>query len=178
MSDLAGNDVGWFIRKHRYAEHPEERETWTLVDALCERGRFGQKTGQGWYRYEPGRREPIPDPAVDEIIVARSAELGIARRKIDDEEIVHRCVLALVNEGALILEEEIAQRASDLDLVYLNGYGFPAQRGGPMLYADTLGVDRVLRLMRRFATRPRGGASWSPAPLLTRLAADGTPLIA
>jgi len=164
MSDLAGNDIGWLIRKRRYAEHPESARS-VLADRLCEQGRFGQKTGAGWYRYETGRRDALPDPAVDEMITAYRREKGITPRTIPGDEIVDRCVFALVNEGARILEEGIAQRASDVDLVYLAGYGFPAYRGGPMFYADTVGLYNVVRTMKRFG--------WTPAPLLARLASEG-----
>ncbi len=175
MSDLAGNDVGWLIRKDRLAHDPEHARLWTLSDRLCELGRFGQKTGAGWYRYEAGRRDALPDPAVEALIVGHSRERGLTRRTIGDEEIVQRCVLALTNEGARILEEGVAQRASDVDLVYLTGYGFPRHRGGPMFHADVLGLDRVLRLMRGFAASPNGRAeeAWAPAPLLKRLAREG-----
>jgi 3-hydroxyacyl-CoA dehydrogenase len=173
MSDLAGNDVGWYIRKRRYAERPDVAYS-RIADRICEQGRFGQKTGAGWYRYEAGRRDAIPDPAVDEMIVAYSHEKGITRRSISDQEIVDRCVLALVNEGAKILEEGIAQRASDVDLVYLAGYGFPPYRGGPMFYADTVSLYTVVRRMKAFVESGRGDAGfWTPAPLLARLAAEG-----
>ena len=173
MSDLAGGDVSWYIRKRRYAEQPD-RKRQVVPDRLCELGRFGQKTSAGWYRYEPGKRDAIPDPVVDELIVAYSRESGITRREISDEEIVQRCVFALVNEGALILEEGIAQRASDVDLVYLAGYGFPAFRGGPMFYADTFGLFNVMRAMERFAKNPHADPEfWKPAPLLKALAAEG-----
>ncbi len=125
MSDLAGNDVGWRIRKRRYVEKPHVVYS-RIADRLCEAGRFGQKTGMGWYRYESGRRDAIPDPAVDALIADYRAEIGVAPRSIDDAEIVGRCILALVNEGARILEEGIALRASDIDVVYVAGYGFPA----------------------------------------------------
>ena len=164
MSDLAGNDIGWLIRKRRYAEHPESARS-VLADRLCEQGRFGQKTGAGWYRYETGRRDALPDPAVDEMITAYRREKGITPRTIPGDEIVDRCVFALVNEGARILEEGIAQRASDVDLVYLAGYGFPPYRGGPMFYADTVGLYNVVRTMKRFG--------WTPAPRLARLASEG-----
>jgi len=164
MSDLAGNDIGWLIRKRRYAEHPDTERS-VLADRLCEQGRFGQKTGAGWYRYETGRRDALPDPAVDEMIQAYRREKGITPRRIPDDEIVDRCVFALVNEGAKILDEGIAQRASDIDLVYLAGYGFPPYRGGPMFYADTVGLYNVVRRMKEFA--------WTPAPLLARLASEG-----
>ncbi len=173
MADLAGNDVSWFIRKRRYAEEPKARRQ-IIADRLCEMGRFGQKTGAGWYRYEAGRRDAIPDPVVEELIVNGSRELGVTRRKISAEEIVERCILALVNEGAKILEEGIALRASDIDVVYLTGYGFPPFRGGPMHYADTLGLFNVVRAMRRLARNPHGDPSvWKPAPLLEKLASEG-----
>ena len=173
MSDLAGNDVGWRIRKRRYVEKPHVIYS-RIADRLCEAGRFGQKTGLGWYRYEPGRRDALPDPAVDALIVGYRAEIGITPRAIDDAEIVGRCILALVNEGARILEEGIALRASDIDVAYLAGYGFPRYRGGPMLYADMLGLPESMRRMRQFATNPHAdSAFWQPAPLLERLAAEG-----
>ena len=177
MSDLAGNDVGWYIRKRRYVEKPDVVYS-KIADRLCELGRFGQKTGLGWYRYEAGRRDAIPDPAVDEMIAGYRKELGAqfgtVQRKIADDEIVERCVLALVNEGARILEEGIAQRASDIDMVYLTGYGFPLYRGGPMLYADMLGLYNVVRSMARLATNAHADPGfWQPAPLLAKLAAEG-----
>jgi 3-hydroxyacyl-CoA dehydrogenase len=173
MSDLAGNDVGWYIRKRRYVESPQLVYS-RLADRLCELGRFGQKTGLGWYRYEPGRRDALPDPAVDALIASYRTELGTTARKIADQEIVDRCIYALVNEGARILEEGIAARASDIDVVYLTGYGFPLYRGGPMHYADAVGLFNVIRAMRRFAASGGGDpAFWQPAPLLARLAAEG-----
>ncbi len=173
MSDLAGGDVSWAIRKRRYLEQPG-RKRQIIPDRLCELGRFGQKTSAGWYRYEPGKRDAVTDPIVDELIVSYSKEAGIPRREIGDEEIVQRCVFALVNEGALILEEGIAQRASDIDLVYLAGYGFPPYRGGPMFFADTVGLFNVVRAVERFAENPHADpAFWKPAPLLQTLAAEG-----
>jgi 3-hydroxyacyl-CoA dehydrogenase len=173
MSDLAGNDIGWAIRKRRYVEKPGIAYS-RVADRLCEQGRFGQKTGAGWYRYEAGRRDAIPDPKVDELIAAYRKEKGVTPRKIDDVEIVERCVFALANEGARILEEGIAARASDIDMVYLTGYGFPLWRGGPMCYADTVGLYNVVQAMKRFAANPLDDAQfWQPAPLLARLAAEG-----
>jgi 3-hydroxyacyl-CoA dehydrogenase len=173
MSDLAGNDVGWYIRKRRYLERPNLQYP-RIADKLCELGRFGQKTGAGWYRYAPGKRDALPDPAVEELISAHRKEIGVASRKISDDEIVHRLVFALVNEGAKILEEGIALRASDIDMIYLTGYGFPLWRGGPMLYADMTGLYNVVNRMADFAANPHGDASfWTPAPLLAKLAAEG-----
>jgi 3-hydroxyacyl-CoA dehydrogenase len=173
MGDLAGNDIGWAIRKRRYAEKPNLRYSKT-ADLLCEMGRFGQKTGGGWYDYQAGKRDAIPSPVVDKMIEDYRKELGRAPRKISDDEIVHRLVYALVNEGAHILDEGIASKASDIDMVYLTGYGFPLHRGGPMCYADTQGLFNVVQAMKRFAANPHDDAEfWKPAPLLARLAAEG-----
>jgi 3-hydroxyacyl-CoA dehydrogenase len=173
MSDLTGNDVGWRIRQRRYKEQPDLPYS-RVADRLCEEGRFGQKSGAGWYRYETGRRDALPDPAVDALIDRYRKDIGITPRKFSDDEIVERCVLALVNEGARILEEGIAARASDIDIVYLTGYGFPLHRGGPMLYADMLGLYNVVRSIKRIAADAHADpAFWAPAPLLARLAAEG-----
>jgi 3-hydroxyacyl-CoA dehydrogenase len=173
MGDLAGNDVGWYIRKRRYVEKPDIRYSKT-ADLLCEMGRFGQKTGAGWYDYVPGKRDAIPSKVVTDMIEKHRAELGITPRKIADEEIVHRLVYALVNEGAKIVEEGIAMRASDIDMVYLTGYGFPLFRGGPMNYADQQGLFNVVQAMKRFAANPHDDQKfWQPAPLLAKLAAEG-----
>ena len=172
MGDLAGLDIGWATRKRKAAEAGVEMKP-IVADKLCEAGRFGQKTGAGWYRYEAGNRTPLPDSVTEQLIADYRAAHGITPRKIGDEEIVERCIFALVNEGARILEEGIAARASDIDLVYLNGYGFPLHRGGPMLYADTVGLPQVVRSLRRFAAEPGADASWQPAPLLVRLAEEG-----
>ena len=171
MSDLAGNDIGWYVRKRRAIESPELVYS-KVPDLLCEQGRFGQKTGAGWYDYQAGDRTAHPSQAVNALIVAQSAAEGVERRAIGDEEIVQRLVFALVNEGARILEEGIALRASDIDMVYLTGYGFPLHRGGPMLYADTVGLPKVLEAIRGFAAG-RHGEAWKPAPLLERLASEG-----
>ncbi len=176
MGDLAGNDIGWAIRKRQRAETPNA--AWptsnAIADALCEQGRFGQKTGSGWYRYEKGRRDAMVDPAVNVLIEAHRKTHGITPRKISSAEIVQRCVFALVNEGALILDEGIAQRASDIDIVYIFGYGFPPYRGGPMLYADGLGLLNVERSMEGFARNEKPGQNfWHAAPLLSKLAAEG-----
>jgi 3-hydroxyacyl-CoA dehydrogenase len=173
VGDLAGNDISWAVRKRRYLENPEVPYS-KIADRLCELGRFGQKTGAGWYRYEPGKRDPIPDPAVEDIITAYRKEMGIVPRAISDEEIVERCVYALANEGARIVDEGIAARPSDVDMVYLTGYGFPLARGGPMFYADTVGLPKVVQSMKRFAANRHGDpAFWEPAPLLSKLAAEG-----
>jgi 3-hydroxyacyl-CoA dehydrogenase len=173
MSDLAGLDVGWYIRKRRYVEKPHMKYS-RWVDKICEMGRFGQKTGAGIYKYEAGKRDAIPDPLVAELVTNYSKEIGVPRRKIGDDEIVERCVYALVNEGAKILDEGIALRASDIDIVYLTGYGFPLYRGGPMLYADMQGLPNVVAAMKKFAKNPHGDPHfWEPAPLLAKLAAEG-----
>jgi len=173
MGDLAGNDIGWAIRKRRYVEKPGMKYSKT-ADLLCELGRYGQKTGAGWYDYKPGKRDAIPSPLVVEMIEKHRKDMGITPRKISDEEIVQRLVYALVNEGAHILEEGIASRASDIDMVYLTGYGFPLHRGGPMQYADTVGLFNVVQSMQRFAQNPLDDAQfWQPAPLLARLVAAG-----
>jgi 3-hydroxyacyl-CoA dehydrogenase len=173
MGDLAGNDIGWAIRKRRYVEHPGLRYSKT-ADLLCELGRFGQKTGAGWYDYAPGKREPVPSAQVLQMIEQHRAALGIKPRRIDDQEIVQRLVFSLVNEAAHILQEGIAARASDIDMVYITGYGFPFWRGGPMLYADSLGLFNVVQAMKRFATNPLDDAAfWQPAPLLAQLVAEG-----
>jgi 3-hydroxyacyl-CoA dehydrogenase len=171
MGDLAGNDIGWAIRKRRYVDKPGIVYSKT-ADLLCEMGRYGQKTSAGWYDYKPGDRTAYPAKVVDDMIVQHSKDLGVERRKISDEEIVERLVFALVNEGAHILEEGIAQRASDIDMVYLTGYGFPLYRGGPMFYADTVGLANVLRAIEKYG-RQRHGDAWKPAPLLAKLAHEG-----
>ena len=173
MSDLAGNDISWHIRKRHYEEKPKARKM-RIADRVCELGRFGQKSGLGWYRYEAGKRDAIPDTVVDQIIEEERAALQIAPRKLKDAEIVDRLVYALVNEGAHLLEEGIAMRASDIDVVYLAGYGFPVQRGGPMFYASRTGLGSVLRRMREFAADKHAEPEfWKPAKLLVRLAAAG-----
>jgi 3-hydroxyacyl-CoA dehydrogenase len=172
MSDLAGNDIGWAIRKRRAVEHPEIVYS-KIADRLCEAGRFGQKTGGGWYDYQAGDRTAHASSVVNDMISAYSAETGKPRRALDDSEIVERLVFALVNEGAKILEEGIASKASDIDMVYLTGYGFPLFRGGPMLYADMVGLSHVKQAVERYAAAT-GDEFWTePAPLLTRLADEG-----
>jgi 3-hydroxyacyl-CoA dehydrogenase len=170
VSDLAGNDIGWAIRKRLYLEQPDRAYS-KIPDRICELGRFGQKTGAGWYDYRPGDRNPVPSDTVTQIVREESVRLGMPRRKISDEEIVGRSLYSLVNEGARVLEEGIALRSSDIDVVYIAGYGFPDFRGGPMFYADTVGLANVLRAMRAFARGYQPDA-WRPAPLLQRLAAE------
>ncbi len=173
MGDLAGNDIGWAIRKRRYIDKPEMRYSKT-ADLLCEMGRYGQKTGAGWYDYRPGQRAAIPSKLVVEMVEKHRAAQGITPRQISDDEIVHRLVYSLVNEGAKILEEGIASKASDIDMVYLTGYGFPLFRGGPMCYADQVGLYNVVQTMKQFAANPLDDAAfWQPAPLLAKLAAEG-----
>ncbi|MFZ2388844.1 MAG: 3-hydroxyacyl-CoA dehydrogenase NAD-binding domain-containing protein [Polaromonas sp.] len=173
MGDLAGNDIGWAIRKRRYQEKPDMKYSKT-ADLLCEKGRYGQKTGAGWYDYVAGKRDAIPNEDVVKMIEEYRKSLGITPRKISDEEIVQRLVYSLVNEAAHILEEGIASKASDIDMVYIMGYGFPVYRGGPMLYADEVGLFNVVQAMNRFAKNPLDDANfWKPAPLLAKLAAEG-----
>ena len=173
MGDLAGNDIGWAIRKRRYIEKPHMKYSKT-ADLLCEKGRFGQKTGAGWYDYAPGKRDPIPNAEVVAMIEAHRQTLGITPRHISDEEIVQRLVFSLVNEAAHILEEGIANKASDVDVVYIFGYGFPVHRGGPLNYANEVGLFNVVEAMKRFARNPYDDAKfWQPAPLLARLVAEG-----
>lgn len=171
MGDLAGNDIGWAIRKRRYVEKPNIQYS-KVADVLCEQGRFGQKTGKGWYLYEPGNRKPIPDPAVEKIIEQYRKDKGITPRKMSDEEIVNFCIFALINEGARILEEGIALRASDIDIVYLTGYGFPVYRGGPMRYADEVGLYNLAKAMEQFE-KITGDTFWEPANIIKQYIAEG-----
>jgi 3-hydroxyacyl-CoA dehydrogenase len=165
MGDLAGLDVGWRIRKGRGTKSP-------VADRICELGRFGQKTGAGYFRYEKGDRTPIPDPDVEKIIVEVATEQGITRRHITDEEILQRLLYPMVNEGAKILDEKIAIRASDIDVIWVYGYGWPVYRGGPMFWADQIGLRALRDRMLEFQ-KASGDAFWTPAPLLTRLADEG-----
>jgi 3-hydroxyacyl-CoA dehydrogenase len=171
MSDMAGNDIGWDVRKRRYYEKPDMVYS-RFADKVCELGRYGQKTGKGFYRYEPGNRKAMPDPEVDALLEKYRKEQGLTPRQISDEEIVERCIFALANEGAKIIEEGIALRASDVDMVYLTGYGFPAHRGGPMFYADTVGLAKVVAAIEKFM-QGYNGNQWKPAPLLVKLAQEG-----
>jgi 3-hydroxyacyl-CoA dehydrogenase len=173
MGDLAGNDIGWLIRKRQYAEGSLKTRQ-VIADKLCELGRFGQKTGAGWYDYRKGDRTAHPSPVVATLVDEARQAAGRPLRKLDDREIVDRLVYALVNEGARILEENIAQRASDIDVVYLMGYGFPVWRGGPMHHAESQTLYEVARRMRSFAALPGGNAEfWKPAALIERLADEG-----
>ena len=173
VADLAGLDISWAGRKRRAAASPIPVAP-IVDDWICEAGRFGQKTGAGWYRYEAGKRDAIPDPIVEAMITKYRQEKGIKPRQIEDSEIIERCMFALVNEAARILEERIAARASDVDIVYLNGYGFPAHVGGPMHYANTVGLPKVLQRLKDFAAEPGANPKWQPAALIVRLVERGT----
>src|SRR5262245_17791672 len=173
MQDIAGIDVGARIRQYlasigkTRAEGPQSE----VPDRLFEMGRYGQKTGAGWYRYEPGSRERIPDPLIDQLAHEAAAKRGIVRKPIDDDEILARIMMALANEGAKVLEDGFAQRASDIDVIYCYGFGFPRYRGGPMFYADTVGLPAILERVKTY--RARFGDYWQPAPLLEKLVASG-----
>src|SRR5262245_20040420 len=169
--DLAGLDVGWRIRKEGGFASPPGRKAYVAEDRLCEQGHFGQKTGAGWYRYEAGSRTPSPNPEAARLSEEAARAAGITRRTVAPDEIVERTVYALVNEGARILEDGIALRAGDVDVIYVFGYGFPAWRGGPMWYADTVGPKKVYDRVREFERQH--GAAWAPAPLLKKLAETG-----
>ncbi|MBO6783376.1 MAG: enoyl-CoA hydratase/isomerase family protein [Alphaproteobacteria bacterium] len=170
VSDLAGLDISWAIEQRRAETRPADERFSPLLGRICERGRYGQKTGAGWYTYEG--RSAVPDPEIEALVRARSEEMGIERRDITDEEIVQRCVYSLINEGAKILEEGLAIRASDVDVVWLHGYGFPRWRGGPMFYADTVGLEEVVATLDRF--HADWGDKWEPAGLLRELADAGS----
>ncbi len=173
MGDLAGNDIGWAIRKRRATERADMKYSRT-ADKLCELGRFGQKTGAGWYDYQAGKRDAIPSKLVLDMIEQHRKDEGITPRRISDDEIVQRLVYALVNEGAHILEDGIASKSGDIDMVYLTGYGFPIFRGGPMHYAGQVGLFNVSESMKRFAKNPLDDASfWQPAPLIQKLVSEG-----
>jgi 3-hydroxyacyl-CoA dehydrogenase len=165
MGDLAGLDVGWRSRKDRGVRVE-------IADTICEAGRFGQKTNKGYYRYEEGRRAPVRDPEVEAIIVNASKKLGVTRRSISADEILGRMIFPMINEGARILDEGIAARSSDIDIVWINGYGFPMAKGGPMHWADTVGLAKIRDALTDFA-KMSGDTTLEPAPLLVRLAAEG-----
>lgn len=171
MQDMAGLDISWAARKRQAPTRPAHLRYSKVADRICEMGRFGQKTGAGFYKYEAGSREPIPDPEIDALAAECAAEAGITRREISDEEIVQRTIYALVNEAARIVEDGVAQRPSDIDVVYVAGYGFPMFRGGPMFYADSVGLPEVLKTIRRF--HAEHGHFWEPAPLLVELVESG-----
>jgi 3-hydroxyacyl-CoA dehydrogenase len=171
VRDLAGLDVGWRIRKEYKHLEPAGIRQPLVADQLCEQGRYGQKTGAGWYQYEPGSRAPVADPLVTKVIEESAAKAGIKRRKITSDEVLERTLYALVNEGANILSEGIALRAVDIDMLYILGYGYPAMRGGPMWYADTVGLKKVYDRIREF--EKEHGSLWAPAPLLKELAESG-----
>lgn len=171
VHDLAGNDVGYQTRKAQMATRPTDRRWNDIIMNLCDLGRLGQKTGAGWYRYEEGSRTPLRDPVVEKFIEDESARLGIQRRPISEEEILKRCLYSMINEGAKLLEQGIALRPSDIDIVYVTGYGFPAHHGGPMYYADQIGLDKVYADIKRF--HEEQGLWWQPAPLLEKLAREG-----
>jgi 3-hydroxyacyl-CoA dehydrogenase len=171
VSDLAGLDIGWRVRKRQAATRPKDLRYSPIADRLCEQGRFGQKTGAGWYRYEKGSRTPLPDPEVEALVRSVSKELGFKRREITDAEIVERCFGALVNEGALLLEEGVAVRAGDIDVIWVHGYGFPRHRGGPMHWADGFGLPKLVTAIERMHAEQ--GALVRPSALLKELARDG-----
>ena len=171
MRDLSGLDIGLAIRTRQRQTLPAEFKLPTILDKMAEAGMLGQKTGKGFYLYEKGSRTPLTNPELPAILEAASKQQGIERRQLTDEYIIERTIYALINEGAKILEEGIAQRSSDIDVIYLNGYGFPAHQGGPMFYADSIGLDRVYARICEF--HQQHGAWWKPAPLLEKLAKEG-----
>lgn len=171
MQDMAGLDISWAARKRAAPTRSPDIRYCKIADTICEAGRFGQKTGAGFYRYEPGSRTPLADPRVEEIAIACAAASGIKRRTISDEEIVERTIFALVNEAANILADGIAARGSDIDVIYADGYGFPAARGGPLFYADDVGLAKVAARVEAF--HAEHGVLWTPAPLLLSLARGG-----
>ena len=169
VHDMAGNDVGWQMRKALISTRPTDRRWNDLILVLCDNGRFGQKSGKGWYRYEPGDRTAHRDAELEQFVVDYSRQLGIERRAINAEEILERCLLSMVNEGARLLEQGIALRPSDIDVAFLTGYGFPRERGGPMYMADRIGLDRIHAAVCEY--HAQHGYWWEPAPLLRQLAA-------
>jgi 3-hydroxyacyl-CoA dehydrogenase len=172
VSDLGGNDVGTKARVQLFKRESRPDPYFVIADRLTEMERLGQKTGRGFYRYENGSREAVPDWEVITLIEKLALERGISRREISDQEIVERCILSLINVGAIVLEEGIAARAADIDVVWTSGYGFPRQLGGPMFYADTLGLPDVLLRIRHY--HKTLGYYWRPATLIERLAAAGS----
>jgi 3-hydroxyacyl-CoA dehydrogenase len=163
MRDLAGLDIGWDKSTSRGE---------TVRDRLCEMDRRGQKTGAGFYNYDPQTRAKSPEPMVEDIIREFSEKMGKTRREFSKEEILQRCVYPMINEGARILEEGISYRPSDIDVVWVNGYGWPVYRGGPMYYADSIGLDKVMAALEKFKEQD-GDDFWEPAPLIRKLVAEG-----
>lgn len=172
MLDLAGGDINWAIRKRRLADHPDIKYS-PMAAKLCEMGRFGQKVGAGWYDYKPGKRQPLPSDEVARLIDAERKAMGMTPRRISDGEIVRRLVYALINEGARVLEEGIASKASDIDIAYVMGYGFPAFRGGPMHYAGHVTLSRILYEIGEFSKKHGDSQFWQPAALIEKLVAEG-----
>lgn len=171
MADMAGLDISWAARKRQAPTRPKHIRYSKVADRICELGRFGQKTGSGFYKYEEGSRTPLSDPFIHSLIEDCAREAGIERRDITDTEIIERTIYALINEGARILQDGIAARASDIDVIYVAGYGFPVFRGGPMFYADSVGLPKVLATIRQF--HDEHGVLWEPAPLLVELVESG-----
>jgi len=174
VHDMAGNDVGYQTRKAQMATRPTDRRWNDLILKLCDLGRLGQKSGKGWYRYpdlDKGDRTPQRDPELEQFVADESARMGITRKPMDEQEIIKRCLYGMVNEGAKLLEQGIALRASDIDVTYLTGYGFPAHHGGPLYLADRIGLAKVLADIERL--HAQDGYWWTPAPLLQRLVAEG-----
>lgn len=171
MGDLAGLDVGYKARQAR-TDLPDDPKLFRMGTVLVEMGRYGQKTGSGYYKYDPATRARVSDPEVEALIKEEAKKLGIEQRRISEEEIIERCLYPLINEGAKILEEGIAQRPSDIDVVYVYGYAFPAAKGGPMHYADQVGLKKVYDKINEFRGR-YGDQYWKPAPLLEKLAGQG-----
>ena len=170
MGDLAGLDVGWRNRKAKFDRLTPREQSCNILDQICEMGRFGQKTGAGYYRYDD-KRNAAPDLEVEELIVRHSETRGLSRRQIDDQEVLDRCLYALINEGAKILEEGIAARPHDIDVIWVHGYGFPLYCGGPMFHADRIGLPAVYRAILRYRYL-HGAEYWQPAPLLEKLAKE------
>jgi 3-hydroxyacyl-CoA dehydrogenase len=171
MGDMAGLDVGWRNRKAKFASLTEREKKNNILDKICEMGRFGQKTGRGFYKYDE-KRNATPDPMIEELIINHSKEVGIKRRDISDQEIVERAIYSMINEGAKILDEGIAARPLDIDVVWLYGYGFPVYLGGPMFYADTVGLKNIYGAILKYRDLV-GAKYWTPAPLLEKLAKEG-----
>lgn len=171
MGDMAGLDVGWRNRKAKFETLTEREKKCNILDKICEMGRFGQKTGSGFYKYDE-KRNATPDPMIEELIINHSKEVGIPRRNITDQEIVERAIYSMINEGAKILEEGIAARPLDIDVVWLYGYGFPVYLGGPMFYADTVGIKKVYEAILKYKDMV-GAEYWTPSPLIEKLAKEG-----